>query len=123
MHENPQTGGTYGISENGEMTLIDENHWYLLPSPDGKLLAGYGARGWLKGLRLFDGDGKIIVDLDDREITCLNWSPDSTSLAYQVGQHMYLWELGQQKAHLVAEPLEDMLDYDECGFTWVEPEP
>jgi hypothetical protein len=119
----PQTGGTYGVSQTGDLTLIDEGNWYLQPSPDGELLAAYGPFDSIKGLRVFDGEGALLANLNDERITCLQWNAASTRLAYQVGDRLYLWEAGDESARQVADHLQTELDWRECAFRWVNENP
>jgi hypothetical protein len=119
----PQAGGTFGISQTGELTPIDEGNWYLLPSPDGDFLAGYGPFDTIPGLRLFAEDGKLLAALSDLTVTCLQWNATSTSLAYREGNGLYLWEEGDELTRQIAEQLEDELPYRECGFGWVNQAP
>jgi hypothetical protein len=119
----PQTGGTYGVSQTGELTLIDDGNWYLLPSPDGEFLAAYGPYDSIKGLRIFDGEGALLTNLSDEKITCLQWNWTSTRLAYQVEDQLYLWEDGDNSARLVADQLQTDLGWRECAFRWVNENP
>lgn len=119
IRDEPQVGGTYGVSKTGELTLIDEGNWYFLPSPDGKFLVAYGPFDRITGLRVFGGDGKLLATLSDEKITCLAWDEATDSLAYQIGKILYIWQEGDEAARQVATQLEDEQDYRECGFTWV----
>jgi hypothetical protein len=114
----PQTGGTYGVSQSGELNLIDEGNWYLLPSPHGELLAAYGPYDSIKGLRIFDGEGALLAALSDERVTCLQWKADSSRLAYQIEDRLYLWEVGDESARQVADHLQTELDWWECAFHW-----
>ncbi len=119
----PQTGGTYGISKTGELFLIDEGNWNLLPSPDGRFLAAYGPYDTGPGLRVFGEDGGLLGKLSDSKITCLQWEATADSLAYQVGDRLYLWETGDETARQIAGGIEDELRYGACGFSWVNQSP
>jgi WD40 repeat protein len=123
IYDEPQVGGTYGVSQIGELTLFDEGKYYLLPSPDGSLLAAYGPYESIAGLRVFTGDGKPLASLSESVIKCLAWDPASNILAYQDGASLYLWQEGDAAARQVVAQLEDELDYWDCAFTWVNPAP
>ncbi|MGW8251304.1 MAG: hypothetical protein ACWGO1_11730, partial [Anaerolineales bacterium] len=119
----PQTGGTYGVSQTGELYRIDDGNWYLLPSPDNELLAAYGPFDQTRGLRVFDGQGELLASLSDEKITCLQWSVATNRLAYQVENRLYMWEEGDESARQIADSLQDPLHYGECGFRWVNDKP
>jgi len=121
--EVPQTGGTYGVTQTGELFLIDDGNWYLLPSPNREFLAAYGPFDRIRGLRVFDGEGELQATLNEAKITCLQWNAASTSLAYQVEGRLYIWEVGDESARQVANNLQAQLFHGECAFRWVNDRP
>ena len=114
-------GGTVGVTKDGKQGLIDGGMWNLSSSPDGSYLAGYNKQlsssipGVIPGLRIFDGSGGLLLSIELVNITCENWNADSSSLAYQIENSLYLWEVASGATRLVS----DKLKSQECAFTWV----
>jgi hypothetical protein len=117
--------GTIGLTPDGERIPIDSGGWRLAPSPDGNYLAGYYEQrssslpGLVPGLRLFDGSGRLLESAELVNVTCIAWNADSSTLAYQVENSLYLWEVATGATRLVS----DQLNPQGCAFTWVRKVP
>jgi hypothetical protein len=117
-------GGIIGVTLDGEYEKLDDGFWHLAPSPNGSYLAGYFrylygySTSILPGLRLFDGNGKLL-ESDDFDVTCVQWNAASNTLAYQVESGLYLWEAASGSTRLIS----DQLSAEECAFNWVQDTP
>ena len=115
-------GGTIGISENGEITSIDDRFWRLSASPDGKYLVGYNRYqhgnlpGVVSGIRIFDGGGQLLESINDENVICTNWNVSSSKLAYQVGSQLFIWDTQTGSTRLIS----NQLDEEDCEFRWIQ---
>jgi hypothetical protein len=118
-------GGTIGVALDGEYEKFDDRYWHLVPSPDGSYLAGYfryrngNSTSILPGLRIFDGDGKVLFSNDDLEVSCVQWNATSTALVYQTKSGLYTWDTASRSARLIS----DQPNGEDCAFTWVQDAP
>jgi hypothetical protein len=116
------------------MVPIDHLEWALSASPDGKYLAAYApawhaARnqwldGWIPqppqgaGLKVFSGTGELLATITDDPVNCVQWSADSSRLAYQVQGSLFYWEPTLSTAQHVQSNLTT-----DCEFEWVNQVP
>jgi hypothetical protein len=118
-------GGTFGVTVGGELVQIDDRYWDMAASPDGSYLAGYRdyrpsyAPGYLPGLRLFDGDGRLLYANDSLDITCVAWNAESSMLAYQDVTRIYVWNAKDGTTRLIT----DQGYIDRCALAWVKDMP
>jgi WD40 repeat protein len=118
-------GGTIGVALDGAYEELDDRYWHLAPSPDGSYLAGYFRyrNGWstsiLPGLRIFDGDGKMLFSNDDIDVSCVQWNSSSSALVYQTENGLYLWEAASGSAYLIS----NQPNGEDCAFAWVQHAP
>jgi len=126
--------GTFAITRENQMVPIDHLEWALSASPDGRYLAAYGpawhaARnqwldGWIPqppegaGLKVFSGTGELLATLTDDPVNCVQWSADSSRLAYQVQGSLFYWEPTLSTAQHVQSNLTT-----DCEFEWVNQGP
>lgn len=114
--------GTIGVTLEGERVNIDDGVWRLAASPDGSYLAGYHMYhpsylpGVIPGLRIFDGSGVLIESIENINVACVGWNGDSSALAYQVENSLYVWDAARRSTRLIS----DKLDKEQCGFMWVQ---
>lgn len=117
--------GTIGVTPDGERVALDDGYWKLATAPDGNFLAGYHdyhpsyVAGVAPGLRLFDGDGVLLESIEDINVFCVDWNAESSALAYQVENRLYLWEAASRLTSLVS----DQLNPEACAFIWVRQVP
>lgn len=117
--------GTTGITTEGEQVKIDDRNWRLSASPDGRYLAGYhndsrsSVAEIVPGLRVFGSDGTLLVSIEDINVLCVGWSAPSTALAFQVENHLYLWDAATGSIRLIS----DQLNAETCEFIWVQETP
>jgi hypothetical protein len=116
--------GTFGVSLDGELVWVGNGYWKLAPSPDGSYLVGYMNKhpshvdGNVSGLRVFDGLGNLLKSTDD-PVICIRWNADSSVLAYQAGNQLYLCEAASQATRLVSQNITQELEQEECSVKWV----
>lgn len=117
--------GTVGVTPEGEMVTIDPGYFRLSASPDGHFLAGYkkiypnSPPETLPGLRIFAGNGDLLEAVDALDIVCVAWNADSTALAYQTADSLYVWDATDKSSRLVTSGLEA----EECAIGWVRDSP
>lgn len=107
--------GLFGVTPDGALVRLLDGNWRIAVSPDRRSLALYGNDA-MPGLYLLDEPHGAPRLLDTREVTSIQWSPDSSWILFShgrvtEGETLYVVGSDGGQARLVQELLPGMCLY------------